>query len=138
MDGPDVERAPRLVPDHVAHFDEQTRQSAVRNEGSRPELLVDPTLRYGLWTVFEEELKELERLGLDVDRLTAEEQLARIRVQQAFAETDPHPPPFESESCIIPRSRSAPPRSGKTAIFKVSPNDSARFQTVAWATKEEA
>src|SRR6476661_2022932 len=105
MDGPQVERAPRLVPDHVAHFDEQTCQRAVRNEGSRPELLVDLTLRYGFRAVFEEELEELERFGLDVDRLTAEEQLARLRVEQAFAETDPHPPPFESESCIIPRSR---------------------------------
>ena len=68
-DGPHVARLLGLVADHIAHFDQQTRQRAVRNEGSRPEPLVDLQLRDGLRPIFEEKFKELERLGLYVNRL---------------------------------------------------------------------
>ena len=93
MHGPHEVRLARAVPDRVANLGQQARQRPVGDERPRPELLVDRVLRERLRPVLEQQLQELERLGLEVHLVAPDEELPGLRIEHTVPEANAHEPP---------------------------------------------
>src|SRR5207249_11997794 len=68
VERPHETRLVRLVSDRGPHFRQKARERSVRNERSRPELLVDLVFRESAGTALQKELEKLKSLGRDVHR----------------------------------------------------------------------
>jgi len=98
----------RVVADRVADLREQARERPVRDEGSGPEPLVDLLLRNDARPVPNQEVQDLKSLGLEMDLRSADEQLARVRVENAIPEVESHRSPQKSR--VSSRRRNDPAR----------------------------
>src|SRR5215470_4230176 len=86
MDGPHETGLAGAVADGRPDLDEKARQGAVRNECSRPEMLVDLALGEGPGTVFQQDLQKLKSLGREVNGPSPYEKLTRLGIEHAIPE----------------------------------------------------
>src|SRR6266852_5606295 len=90
MDGANEAGVSRLVRDRRSDLRHQIGQIGLQDVGVGPETSLELRLGHDPGPLLQERLEQLKGLGRQVDRLARPPELSRLRVQQAFAEKEPH------------------------------------------------
>jgi len=90
VNGSQKERGAGRIADALPHFVDDAREAGARDEHSRPDSIEQLGLRQRAGPGLDKKLQQLEGLRRQAHFACAAMQLARVRIEKALAEADPH------------------------------------------------
>src|SRR5262249_46076582 len=115
VDGAQEPLLPPVVEERLAHLRDKPGEARLRHEAVRPQAPLDLHLRDRLRPALQEQLEQLESLGLQVHGRAAVEELAGGGVEDELGEGDAHQGPRKSWAKARESPRTLP---GRAPIFR--------------------